>query len=690
MALFEASYPIAPRGRATSFTESELPIDYALEMKNRFINAAGGAEKRQGMTQMGGTIDGTPNLQNLHALIASDGTETILVSGAGRIWRFDDPTFTLVHSGLDGSVELHSVQMEDKLIFVNGVDRNIFTEDGTNFEELVAIVERGEADTGTNSTTLVEADITNWISDTDLAVNDLLFNRTNNAYAMVSTIAASAVSHTAIGVGVASAIGVSTAAQASGDRYELIDLVELNVVPTDGEPDNVATTDNATDDNIIQVSAVSDWTATEIKVGDWVRNTTRTATARITLVSAAAIHVTGVSAQTAGDSIILMKSAMPVAARHHVHFGRLYMIDARDERLIRISGPNNPENMTTQAGTIDSSTFKYGSTQPVGDAVVALSSFQRFFSMAGRKNHYFFEGVDPIADTTADTTNFDIIGLFPQGVVSHDGLTSIGNDMIWVTPDGVQSASLVGDASTLGRANLSEAIKTTLRDELKNTPEAQIKAFHYPRRSWYMLKVGSQMHIFNYTAYFGQDQLSSRAAGTLSTQAGSWSLFDGKFARQNDYFVRQDGSLICCGPGGKVYTADDGSFTDDNEEYSTEYKTGWLTLEPNERRSVLTKQGNYIKPVFETGDTVNYSVLAEAGFDSESTETITIPASGGAAPIGLAVIGQSKIGGSSTQNVKYSLRWRGEQVRLTFTTNDTKGPDTISRVTLYATKWGRR
>ena len=67
--MLEATYPIAPRGLATSFTESELPLDFADRFKNRFINAAGGAEKRPGMTQLGVPVAGAPMLTGAHEQI---------------------------------------------------------------------------------------------------------------------------------------------------------------------------------------------------------------------------------------------------------------------------------------------------------------------------------------------------------------------------------------------------------------------------------------------------------------------------------------------------------------------------------------------------------------------------------------------------------------------------------------------
>jgi hypothetical protein len=667
-------------------------------MKNRFINAAGGAEKRQGMTQLGSTVSGTPSLDAIHEMVLADGTEVILVSGGGKIWKFDGTDFNLVHSGVSASAVLGSVQMGRKLIFFNGVDANFFTEDGSTFTDLVGVIERGEATSDTDNDQLHDNDIGSWVTDTNAAVNDLHHNKTIDAYALITALASSTATHTEMGITSPSAIGVGTGgvipSQQSGDEYEIIDLVELNIIPTDGDDDNVAVASSAAGVNSnagrVLVSAVSDWTKTDIRTGDYIRNTTRAAVGRVTTIATAQVNHTGMSGQSVGDSLIFLKPAMPLTTESHVHFGRAYYVDQRDQTLIRVSGPNNPEDMTTNAGTLDSTSIKFGDTQPDGDTVLALGSFQRFFCMAGKKNFYFFSGTEPVADTTASSTDFSIIGLFPQGAMSNNALTSIGNDMVWVTPDGVQSGQLVGDASSLGRSNLSEAIKKTLRVELQNTPSSQIKILHYPRRSWLLVKVGSQIHVFNYTAYFGQDQLNSRRRGEPGTQNGSWSLFDGKFARQNAYLVRRNGDLICCGDGGKVYTFDDGSYTDDGEEYKTEYQPGWLTLERSEARSVSTKQGNYIKPVFDTGAAVVYSIKAEAGFDGESSDTVLVSAAAISNVIGTAIVGTATIGGSRIQNTKFPLRWRGEQVRLTFTTEDSLGPDTISRFTLYATKYGRR
>lgn len=658
-----------------------MPLEYCLEMKNRFTNAAGGAEKRQGIDQTGATVDGQPTLDGVHELIKKDGTAILFVSGQGKIFKETSGVYTQVKGGLDTSTRLRSVQMGDRLIFYNGVDRNIYTTDGDTFTELLALIEQGATTTGTNPTHLIDTDVSNWVSGTDVAVNDLIYNKTLNAYAIVTEVTASGLNHTNISTS-AAGMGVAVSAQGVGHAYQIIDLVEMNIVadPVGSDPDNVATLASGSSSTIVRVSGV-DFSETEARMGDWIRNTTKAAVTQITSVSAD-LNVTAVSGQAVGDSVLFFKSAMPITKAATVHFGRLYMVDERDQRKIRITGANDPQDMTTDAGTLDSATFSFGDLQSKGDTVVAIGSFQRFFIMCGKQNLFAFSGTNPIVSVSGDTSDFVPIGLFPIGTVSPDGLVSLHNDMVFASNDGLQSVAIVNDASNLNRANLSEAIRVTLREELKNASESEIQAIHYPRRSWLLLKVGSLMHCYSYTTFLGDPNKDV-------FEPGSWSLFDGKFAQQNAYYVRASGDLICAGAGGKVYIFDQGGYDDDGQSISTEYKTAWLSLD-EPKRTVRHKMGVYIKPIFDAGAQLTHTILAESGFDAENTDQVIVSTSGGATPLGLATIGEAVIGGSSINNQKYPLRWKGEVVRITFSNDHSEGPDILDRFTLYANVWGRK
>lgn len=694
MARFEQEVAIARYGLATSFTESEVPLTYALKMRNRYINAAGGAEKRQGMQQKGNTVPGTPTITGIHDFVRKDGTSVLFVSGDGCIWRFDDPDYVLVcPDDFTSTARIRSVQMGDTIVFYNGVDPNVIIEDkpsvtpGTVFKRQNALIEVGTVGGSASSTELEDTEVSSWSNDTDVVVNDLLHNLTLDGYAVITAVTTASVTHTPIGSAtVATGLGSVSENQNrnDGQRYEVIDLIELNIIPTDGEDDNTTTAGPGTNATTVAVSGV-DFSTTDIRVGDYVRNTTRSAIAKVSAVTSV-LTVTSIAGQVADDALVLLKPALPITDFAHVHFGRMYLKDARDGRKVRVSGEDNPQDFTTSSLTLDSSSFLFGSLQPQGDTVQAMASFQRFFVIGGKENLYLFEGTDPIADTTADSKDFDIIGLFPQGTVSPDSLVSIGNDAVFVTPDGVQTASLLADASQLGRANISESLKTTLRDKIKSTDPSEIQSVHYPRRSWYVLKIASQVYVFNYTAYLGSDRTQQDRPGRLDTHDGSWSLFDGKFARQKIFHVTGDGDFLCAGDGGKVYTFDsEGVYADDGEKYTTEYQSGWLDHVKNRQSRV--KEGQYIRPIFDAGAAITYEITAEGEFNAESSETITIPVAGGGQNIGLATI-PFTIGGSSLSDPKYPLRWRGRRARYTFKTEDTLGPDTISSFTVYGSTFG--
>ena len=687
MALEYTVYPIAPRGLATSFSESELPDDYALKFRNRFINAAGGAEKRQGIVQYGNTISGAPSITGLHELMKADGNTEEFCSAAGIIYRLVSGTWTSVYTTGNTAGIYTSVQMGKKLIFFNGLDRNIYTEDGVTFKELIGVIERGRASSGTNERGLHDANITNWVGDTDVAINDLVYNQTRGGYGIITLLSSASATHTAIS-NVAQGIGRITGAAtaSSGDTYEIIDLVELNVIPTGLEDDNFSIA-STTSNTLVKVAAVTSWVDTDVYVGDYIRNTTKSWVSKVVSISTTQLVITTASTNS-GDSLLFFKPAMPIAIKGHTHFGRLYMIDARNTRDVAISGPDNPEDMTTDAGTLDSNTVHFGNLQPQADKLQGFVSFQRFISFLGLRNVYLFEGTDPIADDSTSEIDFNVVGLFPQGMVSPNAAVSIGNDLVYISVDGVQSVSLQGDASILGRANLSEPLRKTLRDKIANTGENEIFAFHYPRRSWFCAKIGSELYVYNYTPYFGKGTYTNTQFSPGQTQ-GSWSLFDGLFAQQNVYMVTADGTLLCAGPGGKVYIFDQGTYDDNGTTYTTEYQTGWLSMEPA-RRTPRVKAGKYIQPVLDTGDEIEYTITAEAPFDLDSYEAITANVSPLSGAIGAWTIGSGTIGGTSIVDSKLALRWRGKECRFTFSTEDVLGPDVLSRFIVFFTRHGAR
>lgn len=688
MTIIQTKYAPGRYGLGNEFAQSEVPIEYSYRLVNRFINLKGHAEKIQAIRQLGNTISGLPTMTGLHEHVGNAGTVTLMASENGNIWRLNETTgiWSQILTGKNPAKRLGSVQMGDKLIFFNGSDRNFYTDDGGNtFNELRALMERGQSSSvSTSAGGLSDANITNWLTETFVTENDLLYNSTMNAYGLITSVAATQVQNTVIG-SAATGLGRSpvtvSGSQTPGDFYQIIDLVELNIIPRNNGKDNFTTGDAGTSAAGVAVSGL-DWTKTEIRPGDFYYNTTRAAVAMVSAVTTAQLTGTPIVGQTTNDSFEFFKSAMPISNWAHVHYGRAYYIDSRQPSRVVISGPNDPQDMTTFQRTLSAVSQDYGSRQPQAETLLSLKTFQKYLVANGERNVYADEGITSIQDTTAAVVDFNPVGLFPQGGVSKYGLESIGGAMTFLANDGLRNFAASFGNLSFQTANISEAIKSELAAQIKSkvTDPDEIQCVHYPRRNWLLCKVGDVIYNYNYTPAYIDGQVQAN-------QYGSWSVFNSKLAQQKCYFVRRNGDLICAGAGGKVYNFDTGSYSDDGDNIQTVLETGWLTLQ-EPQLSTQTKSGCYIRTQFEAGTPVAYTITATGDFSQISTDTVIVTAAG-VGEVGFAQVGVSPIGGARILDQKLPLRWKGKQFKIRIETNDTNGPDIITGFTIYGNILGK-
>lgn len=134
---------------------------------------------------------------------------------------------------------------------------------------------------------------------------------------------------------------------------------------------------------------------------------------------------------------------------------------------------------------------------------------------------------------------------------------------------------------------------------------------------------------------------------------------------------------------------DSSAATDDGTPISTNLTTAWFRLE-EPQKTVRIKQGAYIKPVFESGPNLEYTISVVAGWDNYSSDEILV-SSGDTGQIGSFIIGTTPIGGGFfAEAAKQPLRWRGEEARLQFVTQSSAGPDIITGYTVYGDVQGIR
>lgn len=682
--MIEIEYKMPTYGLGTDFSESERPLTFSDTYTNRFRNVTGGAQRRPGQNRFSGPVAGAPNLTRLHEWIGPSGSDITMSSDDnGNIYVFNTTTsaWTTALTG-KSQARLLSVEAGGKLIFFNGLDRNFYTADGgVTFSELKALIVDGTTAGGTNTTTLIDGNIVNWIAETLVSNNDLVHNIIRSGYGIISTVASASLTHTAIGIA-GNGAGKTASDQASGDAYEIIDYVNMNIIPN-GTPNmtNVGTATTGTTTTVIAVSGVN-FANTETLTGDFVYNTTRGAIAQIGSVSANINLQQAVSGQISGDALAFFKSAMPVAKWIHVHYGRVYYLDSRKQTRIIISAPDDPQDLTTFAQTLDSSSFSFDTLQPTGDIILTMSSFQAYFVAAGQKNLYIYQGITPVTNSSSQTFSFNPIAFYPNGVASRFGLGTNGTDLLHVTVDGLQAINIATVAYTTLQNNVSVPIRSVLTNLISQANPDSVQLSFYPRRSWLILKVGDSCYILNTFPSYDE-------TGTQKN-IPSWHLFSGAWAQQNHYFVRRNGDLLTCGANGQVYYADSSASTDDGALISTDLTTAWVRLEePN--RTPRIKQGQYIRPIFESDPSVSYTISVVAGWDGLSSDSITVSAGTLGAAVGSAIIGTDAIGAAAyAQADKYPLRWRGEQARFEFTTQSSAQPDVITGYYIYGDVGGVR
>lgn len=685
--MLEVEYKIPPYGLGTDFTESERPITFAETYTNRFRNVTGGAERRPGVSRNGAAVPSIPNLTRMHEHVTALGVNTLMASDdSGNIYVYSSAA-SAWSTNLTGkaSVRIISAQTQDKLIFCNGVDRNFFTDDGgATFNELKALIITGKTAGGTNTNTLVDGNVTNWISQVLVANNDIVHNITRGGYGIVSTIVTANLTTTVIGIA-GDGAGRTASDQTSGDTYELIDYVNMNIIPNGTTvPTNVATLTTGTTSTVIAVSGVN-FANIETRTGDFVYNATHGAIAQVGSVSANINLQQAISAQSSGDSVSFFKSAMPIASWVHVHYGRVYYIDSRKQTRVVISAPDDPQDVTTYQETLDSTSYSFGTQQPTGDILLSLTSFQQYFVAAGEKNLYIYRGISPIADASSTTIDFTPIAFYPNGLVSRFGLGTNGTDLLHIVREGLQAINIGSISYTTIQNNVSVPIRTEVAELIQQTTADNIQVAFYPHRSWLIMKIGDNCYVLNTNPSYDE-------TGQLRS-IPSWHLFTGKWAQLNHYFIRRNGDLIGCGASGLVYMLDNDSNnkTDDGTTIQTDLVTAWLRLE-EPQRTPRVKEGKYIRPIFESGTNIGYTINVVAGWDGLSSDSIVVSAVGSnAAAIGTAIIGTTPIGaGTIVQVDKYPLRWRGEQARVEFLTNSPEAPDIITGFYIYGDVGGVR
>lgn len=700
-------------GLGTESSKELQPIEFSPDITNRYYTFLGDLEKRPGVSAyFDSSVDSTiwslggiKQISSLHEFINASGEEVFIGVNTSGIsffrspgedkWNFLGVFPKYKDTFVDDDRLIKSVMFNDSIIFVNGNMRpHYYNSELAGIVELTSTIIEGKVGSGSNATTLYDANVSDWINETDVAVNDVVDFRVPfsgdhfRVRSVITSVGTSSLDITTVGSSNATGIGSSSLFNLSnfiGSPYVIIDSVENNIIPEGTNSstlfnDNVAVGGAATASKVVAVTGL-DFLTTTIRIGDYIYNTTRNALTAVTTVSSN-LAVTSVASQTAGDSFIFLKDALPIASNAHVHYGRLHLIDARDKTKIRVSGPNDFRDFTTFSQTLSSVTVDYGGRQPQKDELLAMDTFGRYLVVGGKNNLYATDGTNPIADVTADVIDLDPVGLFPGGIRSAQSLANNGREQYFVGKDGLRSFLAAYDSRNTTTNNKSESIKRQLVNSLDAVVSANdITLTHYEKKNWILLKVGDQIFNLNYTPIIKDGR---------SVVPYTITKFTGLIAEKPYSLVTQKGELLLTG-GEPTEGSEPSVFylkdkdvdkkLDNGSPIPTNYTSPWHTLQEGITDiDLIIKDGRYIKPLFESSGAIDYTISVVGDYNRSSSSTVTAHAIGGA-----LVSSQTRI-----YENKLPMRWRGKRAQFTISTEASAAVDIINSYTIYGNVFGRR
>ena len=706
--------PFSHKGLADERNALLQDKDYAHNLENFVIGTEGHGESRPVINQV--LVSAFPDrVTSIHEHINAQGSSTYFAGAAGKLYTVTiasgsisvpvtATSFGSATPGYDTARRIRSTQMGDRMVLYNGTNRAVWTEDGRVFEQQRALSGIGSATSNTSATSLRDSDITSWLLE-PVAVGDIVFNRTENGYGLITAIVTGRLTHTNIS-SAATGIGTITNISSAGHSYEIIDTVALNVIPSDGPlSDNVGLAGATTGAGQVTVSGMTNWFNTEIRVGDFVRNTTREAITQVTAIASATLGVNGITSQVCGDSLVFYKDAFPIPHYAHTFFDRLYTIDSRQRGKIRVSTKGDPSDMTVAGGTLDAFTIAVGSFASEPENFEQIASFHDNIVFGGEKNILMFVGGDPVADVSGALVDFTLKSIIPKGIVSQDSLAPIGNVLLFSTREGVQAVAF-GAFNQTETQNISGPLTLTTQADVAQALDVsagRVRLIDYPQRQLAILKAGvSSNLVLNYQP---QTQYRARTteAGYLLRGRATWTEFSGQFAGTDAEFVDTNGRfLVGFVSGGVNYI---GQFdavrltttaTPDRANNILEWS---IPL-----RNFLSETGKFYQPNHIHGKYVALHAETVSGTNPTVTIEVENDLASAATPAGSVAITLGPTGTeSNTINAilrdsmitppesgrKYPLRWRGTEARFDVTVSGL-APLSIKGLGIWYSTKGRK
>lgn len=268
-------------------------------------------------------------------------------------------------------------------------------------------------------------------------------------------------------------------------------------------------------------------------------------------------------------------------------WGRLFVTDS-DEITIKWCGLLDETDWGgAGAGNLDTA-----SVWPDGlDTVTGLAQWFDRLIIFGTRSVLIYTGAE---DPTNSLTLEDIVER--AGCVGRDSIHAVGEDLLYLSQDGLRSLSRGIESSTLPLNTLSTPVKRDLIDSIKGASNSDIKAAYSPEEGFYLLRLGASYWMFDLKLRLETGDLRA------SRWYGNEFLSVHTHADGNIYFGR---AAPASGTGG-ISKYD--TYLDNDQNYQFRYLSTWMDLDSD--RVKISKKAQLT--ILTEGD---YPVLLKWAYD---------------------------------------------------------------------------
>jgi hypothetical protein len=478
----------------TATAPQALSASFAQNITNMLPTKGGTLAIRHGTVALGNAT-GDGNIIEIMPFVKADGTSQVLVyTDNGKIKTFDEGTgnYTDAKTGLNTSglpfYDYFNEGGAPKMVIVNGFDDNMIW-DGTSITTMQEYV----ADTGPSKT---------WISATQLSLNVGTLGATNYPTSRSVRITFATTSH----------LNISSITR-SGTTATVTTTVANNLVTGDyatitgaNQPEYngtflITSTGASTFTYTISGAPATPATGAPQCLLSGIQRTTTVSSTSLTgqiltitiaapLMPAASVNITKLEYQTKPEAFSFIFSAQD----------RLWAIPGGE--TLPTTFKNNSKRgyvyFTTSLGVINSWFSPTTMTQafldvanrmPSADEIIAVSEYREFIIFFGRNHIQFWKGTDP-----ASATDFGFASAFPLGVVQAKFIQRMPNEVAFMTPYGIRTATLAVQNGTLEtNGSIGSAVDTTVLKEVQdilddNSHYKGCRSFFYPKQGIFGFK----------------------------------------------------------------------------------------------------------------------------------------------------------------------------------------------------------